>query len=251
MVDKTSSVGASTSSAVQNSATVKSANQEVKINSVYAEANSKGGQKLKPVPKPKPTRITITVRDGESLGYIAGRYNTSVSQIVKLNNLDDPDRLKPGQKLQIDAIDSKELKEYENYQYALEKQKWEQEEKESLELKIKTSNEQVEKAQEYGYGEDYSFTVDKDGNILVKLKKEKLLGEVRRDFLLPKGSLSSTNNIKGKYKPETIIDSEKCMRYNDYDLAEVPVGDSLLIDGQHFHPDENRTAWDRFWGNFF
>ena len=138
-----------------------------------------------------------------------------------------------------------------DYELALSEQRWEQEEKERLEQKIETSKAQVEKAKEYGYGEDYLFEVDKDGNVLVTLKKEKELGEVRRDFRLPAGSLSSTNNIKGKYKPATITDIDRYIRYKDYDQAEVPVGDSLLIDGQHFSPDENRTAWDRFWGNIF
>lgn len=251
MVEKTSAVGASSYSASSSVTSNAASQQEAKPNSIYTEGNKAKKAEIKPVPKPKPKRITITVKDGESLGFIAERYHTTVSDIVKLNGLEDPDKLKPGQKLQIDAIDGKQLEAYENYQNALWEQEWEQEQKDKLNQKIETSKAEVEKAKEYGYGEDYSFKVDENGNVLVTLKKEKELGEVRRDFRLPAGTLSSTNDIKGKYEPETIIDFDNLSRYNDYDQAEVPAGDSLLIDGQHFRPDENRTAWDRFWGNFF
>ena len=156
MVEKTSAVGASSYSASSSVTSNAASQQEAKPNSIYTEGNKAKKAEIKPVPKPKPKRITITVKDGESLGFIAERYHTTVSDIVKLNGLEDPDKLKPGQKLQIDAIDGKQLEAYENYQNALWEQEWEQEQKDKLNQKIETSKAEVEKAKEYGYGEDYA-----------------------------------------------------------------------------------------------
>ena len=249
MVEKTSAVGANSYSSANAGTNTSKTQKKSKPNSIHTKENDVGQQSIKPVPKPKPQRITITVGEGQSLGYLAAKYNTTVSDIIKLNGLKNPDNLKLGQKLQINAIDSKQLKAYEEYKAELFEQKWQQEKKEKLQQKIETSKSQVQKAKEYGYDEDSSFKVDKNGNAIVTLKTEKELGEVRRDFQIPAGSLSNTNDIKGKYKPKKIFDLDNCVRYNNYDKAEVPAGDSLLIEGAHFRPDEDRTSWDRFWGN--
>ena len=42
-----------------------------------------------------------TVRSGETLSSIARRYKTTVSKIIKLNNLKNPDRLSIGQKIRV------------------------------------------------------------------------------------------------------------------------------------------------------
>lgn len=250
MVEKTSSVGASSAFTGQNVQQAPSNNTE-KVNSVYTEG-AKEKQKLKPVPKPEPKMITHTVKDGESLGMLAAKYNTSVSSIVKLNNIKNPDNLKPGTKLQIGAIDSKDIKAYEDYQSELFNRRYNEKQQKELKQKVESSKAQVVNAKKYGYGEDYSFKVDtKSGDVYVTTKTEKTLGDIRRDFRIPAGSLSKTNNIKGKYKPERVFDLDSGTRFNDYDKADVPVGNSLRIRGADFSPDENRSAWDRFWGNIF
>lgn len=46
-------------------------------------------------------RTYHTVRSGETLSSIARKYKTTVSKIIKLNNLKNPDRLSIGQKLRV------------------------------------------------------------------------------------------------------------------------------------------------------
>ncbi|PWN56823.1 lytic transglycosylase [Abyssibacter profundi] len=55
------------------------------------------------VTSPSRTERTVyyTVRSGDSLGSIAKRYRVRTSDIVAINKLSSPDRLKPGQRLKI------------------------------------------------------------------------------------------------------------------------------------------------------
>ena len=46
---------------------------------------------------------TYTVKDGDTLSAIAAKCDTTVAKLVSLNNLADPDQLKPGQKLKLPA----------------------------------------------------------------------------------------------------------------------------------------------------
>ncbi|MGJ5628108.1 peptidoglycan DD-metalloendopeptidase family protein [Nostoc sp. CALU 1950] len=50
------------------------------------------------------TRTAYEVKPGDTLAAIASRYNTSVSEIVKANNLNNPNELKISQKLVIPAV---------------------------------------------------------------------------------------------------------------------------------------------------
>jgi membrane-bound lytic murein transglycosylase D len=50
---------------------------------------------------PKPAFLTHRVRRGETLSHIARRYGTSVSAIMRFNNLRSANRIWPGQRLQI------------------------------------------------------------------------------------------------------------------------------------------------------
>jgi len=47
--------------------------------------------------------VTYTVRRGDSLARIARQFGTSISRILALNELDDPDNLRVGQVLKIKA----------------------------------------------------------------------------------------------------------------------------------------------------
>lgn len=52
-------------------------------------------------PSQAATETTHTVKAGETLGDIAGKYGVSANAIAKLNNLDNPNRIRVGQKLRI------------------------------------------------------------------------------------------------------------------------------------------------------
>lgn len=77
-------------------------------NGMSRSAVLRPGQRLL-VASPTQTERTIyyTVRSGDSLGRIARRYRVQVSEILAMNDLSSPDRLKPGQRLRIrvDVVD--------------------------------------------------------------------------------------------------------------------------------------------------
>ena len=56
-----------------------------------------------PEPKPEPTPEPeyYTVKKDDNLTKIAKKYNTTVDELVKLNNLDNPNLIYPGQKLRV------------------------------------------------------------------------------------------------------------------------------------------------------
>jgi len=54
-----------------------------------------------PTKTPKPTFRTYTVKGGDTLSAIAGKYHTTVSAISRLNHITDPSKLRVGQVLLI------------------------------------------------------------------------------------------------------------------------------------------------------
>jgi LysM repeat protein len=53
------------------------------------------------VPTPEPTPIEHVVERGEFLSYIAGLYCTTVEDILALNEIQNPNRIQPGDVLLI------------------------------------------------------------------------------------------------------------------------------------------------------
>ncbi len=244
MVDKTTSVGANTRLTPANNSNTRARKTESKPNSIYTEANNRQEtQNLKPVEKPKPKKIEITVGHGDNLGSITERYNTSLSEIMELNNLKDPNKLKEGQKLIINTYDKAELEAYTEYQNNLSQQEYTQ-------ARIQKAESAIDLAKELGYTKDYDIRRTTNGDILLIPKAPKELGQVRSDFQIPPGSLSSTNDIKGKYEPQKNLSSSMHI-VNNYDKAKVPAGDTLLIKVEDFNPNPSITTWDRILDNFF
>ena len=52
-------------------------------------------------PEPKPKKEYYVVQKGDNLTKIANKYNTTVDELVKLNNIDNPNLIYPGQKLRV------------------------------------------------------------------------------------------------------------------------------------------------------
>lgn len=72
-------------------------------------------QQTKPQsPAQQPTTITYTVKPGDQLGLIAYQYNTTVSEIMRLNNLASADMLFAGQTLTIQGAPRQIPNPYQN-----------------------------------------------------------------------------------------------------------------------------------------
>ena len=56
---------------------------------------------LIPPNMPHGTKVTYVVKAGDSLAGIASKFNSTVDDIVKTNNLTDPNNIKVGESLQI------------------------------------------------------------------------------------------------------------------------------------------------------
>lgn len=55
--------------------------------------------------KEEPKYIEHIVKEGETLGIIANKYNVTVEELVKLNNIKNPDLIVVGQKLVVPEKD--------------------------------------------------------------------------------------------------------------------------------------------------
>lgn len=54
-----------------------------------------------PTPSPEPEEVWYTVKKGDNLTKIAKKFGVTVDSIVKLNNIENPNLIYPGQKLRI------------------------------------------------------------------------------------------------------------------------------------------------------
>ncbi len=238
-----------------------------------AGAAAKSGTKAKPVPvgqskkQPekaklltKPTKPpisgekTVTVQSGETTFSIATKYHISMEELLAANPGVDKDKIYENQKLNVPYRTDKawnkyqkDIEAYENQQYLLSEQKLAAERKRNLNKKIDIANTLIQKAKELEHDKSYTFKVDKKtGDIIVTLKKDMELGDVRSDFRLPKGHLRSMNpEITKKYKPSTMFNLDEGIRVSDWDNADVKKGDSFKISPDVFKPSGG------FWKDLF
>lgn len=63
--------------------------------------NKPMASKPTPAPAPKPSASTYTVKKGDTLSEIAVRYKTTVAELVRLNNIKNPNLIYPGQVLKL------------------------------------------------------------------------------------------------------------------------------------------------------
>lgn len=208
-------------------------------------------KKLVEPSKPAPQQITYTVPEGGSLFAIAMKYHTDVSAIMKANNLTNSELIKPGQVLKFQGVTKDRWDRYQNAlsdyyskKYEIEQQLRAQKEAELFRQKIAEAEANIQKAREdKDLNKKYTFTLDrKTGHITVTLKKGTELGDLRKDFHLPKGHLRKMNSgITKKYKPGTdynllSFDIFEPVRKSNWDEAKASAGDKFIIDGNAFKP---------------
>ena len=193
---------------------------------------------------PQGTPTQVTIKDGDSLGALAQKYNTSVNSIMQANGIKDPDKIKPGQVITVNVVSAAELKHYNDLKAAYEQKM--QAIKEQQEIKVRTEKaaKLIEKAKKDGYGKDYSFSINEKGHIVITLKNTKELEDIREDFNLPKGRLRETNpSIEQRYKKGPGIRHDGT-EYETYDGAIADKGDTFVIDTNDF---KTERTWAQAW----
>lgn len=164
---------------------------------------------------------SVVIKQGDNLEQIAKQYGTTVSELLKANPGVDPTKLQIGQSINI------------------------------TNPAITASKANISKAVEYGYGEDYTFSVAPNGDVILLLKDGKTLGEIRADFQIEAGSLSRTNDVKGRFKPDTYYDIDRYVLVNDYDKADVQKGERIVVERLQFNPNPHKSTASRVWHNFW
>jgi len=77
----------------------------------YFTGGDKNSELVKKVSSTKSTVHVYTVKKGDTLSEIAQKYGTTVNELVKLNNIKNPNLIYVGQKLKIES-NGKEVKQY-------------------------------------------------------------------------------------------------------------------------------------------
>ncbi len=180
---------------------------------------------------------SYTVKAGDNLETIAKRNGTTVEALLKFNpELSRNQTLYPGQGVQLNNY----LNDYNDLK-ALEQQRHDR--------IIAESRATIDKAVDYGYDKEYDFDVAPNGDIILILKEKKTFGEIRGDFQIEEGSLSRTNNIKGKNSKYEAPPLERSfpsfIRKRNYDDIEVPEGDRIVVERLKFNPNPSKTKLGR------
>ena len=72
---------------------------------IFIDGNSGGGT-IPDVPEPEGKYMTITIVKGDTLSHIALRYGTTVSELVKINNIQNPNLIYAGATLKVPITSS-------------------------------------------------------------------------------------------------------------------------------------------------
>lgn len=186
----------------------------------------------------------LTVKSGQTLSQIAAQNNISLKALITANPGIKPDALSVGQKIVIpmntkteSPVDKPDIKYSE---------------------KQKTSNETIQKAKEYGYGESYNFQTDKDGNYIVTIKDEKQLAKMKKELGIPSGVLAEYNNetVQNCKKPSVSVHSSENV-YND-DNRYAGKGTKFFLPAGAMNPKDPeagigkalKNAWNAFCSSF-
>ena len=64
------------------------------------------GPPVSPSPTSTPAPVVYTVRSGDTLYGIANRYGVSIDDIIEINELTEPEKLQPGDRLLISSLET-------------------------------------------------------------------------------------------------------------------------------------------------
>lgn len=195
-------------------------------------------------------------KSGESVISIAKDNHVYVSELLKANPGMDQDKIYENKAINVPYRTDKawnkyqkDVEAYQEQQFQIEEAKDKAEAKKKLEARIDKAESGIAKANELGYGKSYTFKVDQEtGNILITLKENKSLGDIKSDFRLPAKHLLNNNpSIKDNLKPSTYLDTDqRQVRVNDWDSAEAQKGNTFAVGPEVFKPSE---GWFADWFN--
>lgn len=237
-VSKTGAISAAVSAGVKSGVRKVAEKSKTPVN-----MKSQSKAELKEPTKPQQKIKTVTVRGGQCLGEIAEDNKTTVSEIVKHNPGLNPDRIREGQQLKVPYYDPKEWDAYEKKYEAYSKQQREIQHAKEVQQRTNNANKKIKQALKHGWGTDYSFSVDKEGYVIVKPLDKKKLHEIRSDLGLPSGHLDDMNNLEGMYGNIPSV-SDGVRDVETWDNVKTKNGDSFRVD-----PSCIRT--ERTWTQFF
>lgn len=259
---KVSALPAEVAVTPSSTTSVETTGSQQKKNVPVGQSQNKG---KKPLTEPKKPAIDgvkseYYPKSGETAISIANNNHITREELLKANPGMDENKLYETKAIKVPYRTEKnwnkyqaELKAYQAQQDEIREQKTRAEEAQrakenaaKLRAKNENANALVKQAKDLGYGKSYTFTVDKKtGNIIVQLKEDKKLGDIRKNFRLPRGHLREMNpNITKKYEAGTIYDIDTLTRINDWDSAKVKKGDTFIINSDYFNPSKG------FWKDF-
>lgn len=206
--------------------------------------------------RPKAEGVTdVKVGYGQTLFDIATKYHVTVKDVLNANpNLESANKIREGQTLKVPFVSDKKWNAYLKAKDAYEQEEMRlyeetQKAEAAKELKQKTemAEAKIQEAKDLKYGKSYDFSINpKTGEIIITLKADKELGDIRDDFRLPAGYLKSKNpDISKKYKPGTLYNLNEGIRESNWDEAKAQKGDKFIVDPELFRPSKG------FFGNLF
>lgn len=218
--------------------TAKKAEQKPKAKQPVPVGTSKAKKtELKEPKKPTPIqRKTTFEQEGKAtVGGICDKYNMTKKRFMQLNpQIKDLNKVKPNQEIKIEYVPKEKQQKYAAEKAKYDEQVYQADKKERVKIRKGKAQSLIDKAKKDGRGEDYTYRTDEDGNIIVKLKNKRSLGQIKEDFNLPDGSLRETNDLKEKFGKIGNIEFDGIRTIKNWDVVEAQPGTELVINTDDF-----------------
>jgi len=193
--------------------------------------------------KPEKDKVITHVLDAfDTLSALAQKYHCTVKEIQELNNIEDPSRVQYQQKVKIPTYSEKTWQTYEakerKYQKELENF-YEYQRTQEIYEKVKHASKEIKKGEAY-YPNDYAFEIQTDekghetGDVIIRLKDNKTLYDVRTELGLPPGILTYYNPELKEQEMEYIGDTMVKTR----DTQKAYEDDIYTFPGNYLNPVE-------------
>ena len=214
----------------------------------------------KPTEPKKPEKdsiITYSLVCGDTLSALAVKYHCTVEDILAVNEeIENASDVQMGQKIKIPTYKEKTWQAYQakknKYNEELSKY-YDYENKMSIYNGVKHASKEIKKGESY-YPNEYSFKLQTDnkghetGYVVITLREEKTLGEIRTELGIPEGVLTDYNPELKEQRMKEIGETGVFTR--DYQKAYY--GDEFVIPCRCLNP-EKPTFYDikEFFKNLF